>query len=69
MFGFFRTRGAVHKHPFHTYPSTYVALIVWGSTGFMATPTFASFMVHFFMVPAVLLLTLWLAHWEGRSEV
>lgn len=55
-------------HPFHTYPSTYLAAAVWGCTGFMGQPTFASFLVHFFFVPALLFLVLWLAHWEGRKE-
>lgn len=49
-------------------PSTYIALVVWGTTGFMAQPTIASFLVHFFGVPAALFLTVWLAHWEGRNE-
>lgn len=54
-------------HPFHQYPSTYLAALVWGATGFMGQPTFASFLVHFCIVPIILLVILWLAHWEGRN--
>ena len=56
-------------HPFHTYPSSYIALVVWGAAGFMAQPTFASFLVHFIVVPVLLYSCLWLAHWEGRKEI
>lgn len=56
-------------HPFHTYPSSYLALVIWGAAGFMAQPTIASFLVHFFGIPALLYLCLWLAHWEGRNDV
>lgn len=55
-------------HPFHSYPSSYLALIVWGAAGFMAQPTIASFAVHFILLPILLLVILWLAHWEGRRE-
>ena len=55
-------------HPFHSYPSSYVALVVWGATGFMAQPTIASFVVHFALAPILLLVLLWLAHWDGRRE-
>jgi hypothetical protein len=55
-------------HRFHAYPSSYLAAIVWGAAGFMGQPTFASFMVHFAILPCMLLLILWLAHWEGRNE-
>lgn len=54
-------------HPFHRYPSTYMALVVWGTAGFMGQPTFASFLVHFLIMPVVLAAMLWLAHWEGRK--
>lgn len=54
-------------HKFWAYPSTYVALFVWGATGFMAQPSVASFLVHFLIAPVLLVLALWLAHWEGRS--
>lgn len=53
-------------HPFHRYPSSYLALVVWGATGFMAQPTVASFAVHFVLVPIMLIAVLWLAHWEGQ---
>ena len=59
----------MNLHPFHTYPSSYLALVVWGAAGFMAQPTFASFLVHFTIVPAFLYFCLWLAHWEGRREI
>jgi hypothetical protein len=55
-------------HPFHTYPSTYLACLIWGAAGFMGQPTMAAFLVHFVIVPILLLLVLWLAHWEGRYK-
>jgi hypothetical protein len=55
-------------HRFHAYPSSYLALVVWGAAGFMAQPTIASFAVHFVLLPILLLAILWLAHWEGRRE-
>jgi hypothetical protein len=55
-------------HPFHHYPSTYLALVVWGAAGFMAQPTIASFVVHFLGIPLGLALILWIAHYEGRSS-
>lgn len=54
-------------HRFWAYPSTYIALVIWGATGFMAQPSIASFVVHFLIAPLLLLLALWLAHWEGRT--
>jgi len=53
-------------HPFHHYPSTYLAALSWGSMGFMAQPTFASLLVHLTNL-VILALIIWLAHWEGRS--
>ena len=50
------------------YPSTYLALVVWGTTGFMAQPTFASFIVHFLAVPVALACTIVISHWEGRRD-
>jgi len=55
-------------HQFQRYPSTYVALVVWGAAGFMAQPTIASFVVHFAFVPLALAGMLWMAHWEGRKQ-
>lgn len=51
----------------HKRWSTYGAFGIWGSTGFMAQPTFASLVVHIALVPALLALTLWLAHHEGKA--
>jgi len=56
------------NHPFHHYPSTYVATLIWGAAGFMGQPTFAAFVVHFLIVPLLLLFVLWLAHREGRKS-
>lgn len=53
---------------FHTKPSIYLAFAVWGATGFMAQPSFASFIVHLFIVPVLLGLIIWLAHWEAIKE-
>jgi hypothetical protein len=56
----------IEIHPFHTYPSTYLAICSFALTGFMAYPSFGSFIVH--MANAGLLaLVLWVAHWEGRN--
>lgn len=55
-------------HSFWHYPSTYVALVVWGVTGFMAQPNLASLFVHLIVAPIALLVALWLAHYEGRKE-
>ena len=52
---------------FHTYPSTYLALVSWGATGFMAQPTIASFVVHIFNL-GLLAVILWFAHREGRQS-
>lgn len=52
----------------HTKPSTYVAFVAWGSAGFMAQPTLASFAVHFAVTPLLLLAVIWLAHVEGRKN-
>lgn len=46
------------------FPSTYFAFLTWGVAGFMSAPTIASFVVHFFLVPVLLALTLFLAHRE-----
>ena len=52
----------------HKKWSTYAALAVWGAAGFMAQPTFASFLVHFFLLPAGLLGVIWLAHHEQAAD-
>jgi hypothetical protein len=57
------------QYKFHTYFSLYVALAVWGTAGFMAQPTLASFLVHFALTPVLLFLLILIAHWEGRSHV
>jgi len=54
-------------HKFWAYPSSYIGLIIWGATGFMAQPSFASFLVHFAIVPVLIFGALWLAHHEGKS--
>jgi hypothetical protein len=50
---------------FWTYPSSYVILILWGSSGFGYQPGFATFILHFVITPAILLFALALAHHEG----
>lgn len=59
---------APHAKRFHTYPSTYVAIAVWVSSGFMSQPTFASFIVHFAMLPPLLFAVIWLARWEANRD-
>lgn len=54
--------------PFKHYPSTIIALIIWGATGFMAQPTIASLFVHILLVPCFLALLVWIAHWEGHKQ-
>lgn len=48
-------------------PSVYAALLVWGSSGFMAQPTIASGFYHILIIPLLLAGVIWLAHREGRS--
>lgn len=56
-------------HNFFVYPSSYLVIIAWAASGFMAQPTFASFMVHFVIAPILLVAANYMAHWEGRREV
>jgi hypothetical protein len=51
----------------HRKPSTILGFAIWGTAGFMGAPTIASFMVHFAILPVVIFVTLWLAHWEGAN--
>lgn len=55
-------------HKFWTYPSSYLALALWGASGFGYQPTFGAFLVHFFITAPLMLLVLWVAHYEGRKE-
>lgn len=48
-------------------PSTYLAFAVWGAGGFMAQPTFASFIVHMAVTPVLLFCLLYVAHWESEK--
>jgi hypothetical protein len=59
----------MNMHKFWAYPSSYVGMTVWGAAGFMAQPTFASFIVHFTVLPVLLFGALWLAHREGLRLV
>ena len=54
---------------FHTYPSTYIGIVIWVSSGFMSQPTFASFIVHFLMIPPLLLCLIWMARWEAKRDL
>ncbi len=51
----------------HRRWSTYLALGVWGATGFMAQPSLASLVVHLIISPALLVAVVTVAHWEGRK--
>lgn len=59
----------IKVHPFHMFPSSALAVVVWGMASFMAQPTVASVMIHLLLLPIVLMLMLWLAHWEGRNHI
>lgn len=48
--------------------SAYVALAVWGASGFMASPTIASGVYHLVVIPPLLALLVALAHWEGARK-
>jgi hypothetical protein len=48
--------------------STLWAVIGWGVAGFMAFPSWPSYLDHFIMYPTIALITLWQAHREGRQE-
>lgn len=50
----------------HRRWSTYLALGVWGATGFMAQPTLASLVVHMVVSPLLLAATIFVAHHESR---
>jgi len=52
----------------HRKWSTYAAFVVWGGAAFMSQPSIASFAVHFFILPPMLLALIWLAHREGRKS-
>jgi hypothetical protein len=52
----------------HRRWSTYLALGVWGATGFMAQPTLASLVVHMLVSPILLGATIFAAHYEGRHD-
>lgn len=54
-------------HQFWAYPSSYVILVLWGTAGFGYQPTFGTFLVHFLLTPALMLIALWLAHHEGKK--
>lgn len=54
------------KHPFHHYPSSWVAFLAWGMAGFMGHPTIAG-MVVWFVMAALLLIALGMAHHEGKK--
>jgi hypothetical protein len=55
-------------HKFWEYPSTYIIFILWGMGGFGYQPGFATFVLHFIMMPALYLLGQYIAHWEGRKQ-
>lgn len=55
-------------HKFWAYPSSYVIIVVWGTAGFGYQPGISTFLLHFVLMPVVLLIALAIAHWEGRNE-
>lgn len=52
----------------HKNFSTYAGLLVWGASGFMAQPTIASGLYHLFVLPALIALTIFLAHHEREKN-
>ncbi len=55
-------------HEFWSYPSSYVVFVMWGTAGFGYQPTLGAFVVHFILMPILILLALYLAHREGRKQ-
>jgi hypothetical protein len=49
--------------------STYAGFTVWGASGFMAQPSIASGIYHLVVLPLLIILTIALAHREGRSAL
>lgn len=49
-----------------TNPTTWIAVVIWMCSAFMSQPTFASFLVHFILIPPLLLCLVWMARWEVR---
>lgn len=49
-------------------PSVILGLVAWGVAGFGFQPGFGTFLVHFVLVPPMIALLIWLAHWEGRRQ-
>jgi len=56
------------KHKFWEYPSSYTVLVIWGVSGFGYQPSFSTLILHFVLMPCILLGALYVAHWEGRKE-
>jgi hypothetical protein len=54
----------LRAHPFGHYPSSYLGVVSWCVTGFMAQPTLASLVVHIVNAGFIAGM-LWLAHHEG----
>ena len=52
----------------HKHWSTYSAFAVVVAASFMAQPTLASLFVLLFIIPALVCLTIWLAHREGKRS-
>lgn len=48
--------------------STYGGFLIWGIASFMAQPTFASFLVHFGILPFAIAGTIYLAHHEAKES-
>ena len=49
--------------------SVYAALVVWGSSGAMAYPSFSSMLYHVFVMPIALAVLLFIARKEGEDRV
>jgi len=56
-------------HPRLMKFSTYAGFTVWGASGFMAQPSIASGIYHLVVLPLLIILTIALAHREGRSAL
>lgn len=53
---------------FWARPSSYVILVLWGTTSFGYIPTFAAFLVHFIITPLIMVLVIYLARQEAKQE-
>jgi uncharacterized membrane protein len=53
---------------FWEHPSTIIGFVAWGAGGFGYQPSIGAFIAHFFIMPILLMLMVFVSHWEGRRN-